>query len=147
MQATADTARTSDALSHEQRLGILGALIVACMLSTGLHYTHNYLQIEHYPQTDLISNTLIRIAIVLAWPLLTAAAIYAYWLYSHRRYAAAHPLLVLYSLLGLATFGHFLFGSPHIPPFWYATIFTDGLLGFCILVFVHWSVTHTPARV
>jgi hypothetical protein len=109
------------------------------MVSTAAHYTHNFVEIEHYPQSDLFPNFAVRIAIVIAWPLLTAIGVFAYWLYAHRRYVAAYPLLAAYSLLGLATLGHFAFGSPHIPPFWYATIFTDALLGFAILAFAHWS--------
>lgn len=124
---------------RERRLVVLGVLIVACIVSTAAHYTHNYLEIEHYPQSDLFSNSTIKLAIVIAWPVLTAIGVFAYWVYARGHYVAAYPLLALYSLLGLATPGHFAFGSPHIPPFWYATIFTDALLGFAILAFAHWS--------
>jgi hypothetical protein len=125
--------------SHERRLAALGVLIVACIVSTGVHYTHNYLQIEHYPQSDLFSNSTVKLAILIAWPLLTAIGVFAYVLYARRRYVAAYPFLAMYSLLGIVTPGHFTGGSPHIPPFWYATIFTDALLGLAILAFAHWS--------
>lgn len=131
-------------LSHERRVAALGALIAACMISTAAHYTHNYLEIEHYPKSDLFSNSTIKLAIVIAWPVLTAIGVFAYWLYARRRYVAAYPFLAMYSLLGIATLGHFTEGSPHIPPFWYATIFTDALLGFAILAFAHWSAVTAP---
>ena len=137
--AVSRTKRIPDSVGHGQRLAVLGVLIVACIVSTAAHYTHNYLEIEHYPQSDLFSNSTIKLAIVIAWPVLTAIGVFACWLYGRRRYVAAYPLLALYSLLGLATLGHFAFGSPHIPPFWYATIFTDALLGFAILTSAHWS--------
>lgn len=137
--AVSRTKQTPDSVGHRQRLAVLGVLILACIVSTAAHYTHNYLEIEHYPQSDLFSNSTIKLAILIAWPLLTAIGVFAYWLYARRRYVAAYPLLALYSLLGFATLGHFAFGSPHIPPFWYATIFTDSLLGFAILAFAHWS--------
>jgi hypothetical protein len=137
--ALSRTEQTPGSVSHGQRVAVLGALVVACMISTAAHYTHNYRHIEHYPQSDLISNSMIKLAIVIAWPVLTAVGVIAFWLYAQRRYIAAYPLLVLYSLLGIVTLGHFAFGSPHIPPFWYATIFTDAVLGIAILAFVYWS--------
>lgn len=133
------TKGTRGSLSHGQRLAALGVLIVACVVSTAAHYTHNFVQIEHYPQSDLFPNVAVRIAIVIAWPLLTASGVFGSWLYVHRRYGAAYAFLAAYSLLGIATMGHFAFGSPHIPPLWYATIFSDAILGFAILAFAHWS--------
>ncbi|MEX2247482.1 MAG: hypothetical protein WEC75_12445 [Dehalococcoidia bacterium] len=138
--------QVSNSMSHERRLAVLGVLIVACMVSTTAHYTHNYLEIEHYPPSGLFSNSTIKLAIVVAWPALTAIGILGYWLYASRRYAASYPLLAVYSLLGIATLGHFTEGSPHIPPFWYATIFTDALLGFAILAFAHWSAVMAAGR-
>ena len=140
MQATSvRSQRESGSLSHERRLTILGVLIVACMVSTTAHYTHNYLEIAHYPKSSLFSDSTVRLGIVIAWPLLTTAGVLGFWLYARRRYVAAYPLLALYSVLGIVTLGHFTSGSPHIPPFWYSTIFTDGVLGFAILGFAHWS--------
>jgi hypothetical protein len=146
MHATASRTRRPPAgLSHERRLALLGVLIAACMVSTTAHFTHNYLEIEHYPQSNLFSTSTVKFAIVTAWPALTASGVLGYWLFARRRYAAAYPLLAIYSLLGISTLGHFASGSPHIPAFWYATIFTDGLLGFAILAFAHWSAVMAPA--
>lgn len=139
MQAVSRTRQRPNALNHERRLAVLGVIFVACMVSTAAHYAHNYLEIEHYPKSDLFSNSTVKLAIVVALPVLTAIGVFGYWLYARRRYVAAYPFLALYSLLGIATLGHFTEGSPHIPPFWYATIFTDALLGFAILAFAHWS--------
>ena len=41
---------------------------------------------------------------------------------------------------------HFLDGSPDIAPFWYATIFTDGLAGMAIVAFTAWSALAGPGR-
>lgn len=138
MQAAASTTRPLP-ISHTRKLAVLGVLIVACMVSTTAHYTHNYLEIAHYPQSDLFSNVTVKLGIIISWPTLTAAGVAGFWLYALGRYAAAYPLLALYSLLGIVTLGHFTEGSPHIPPFWYATIFTDAILGVVILAFAHWS--------
>jgi hypothetical protein len=145
MEAASRT-RLLPVLSHEQRFAVIAALVAASVVSTAAHFTHNYIEIEHYPQSALFSNSTIRLAIVVAWPLLTIAGGIGVWLYARGRYVAAYPLLALYSLLGIATLAHFTEGSPHIPPFWYATIFTDGILGFAILAFAHWSAV-TSSRV
>lgn len=121
---------------------ILGVLIVLCIASTGAHFTHNYLQIEHYPRAGWVSNDTIKTAILVAWPALTACGVFGFWLYARRRYVVAYPLLAAYSLLGMVTPGHFTAGNPHIPPFWYATIFSDAALGIAILAFAHWSAVN-----
>jgi hypothetical protein len=124
---------------HRHRVLVLGVLLVACIASTAAHYTHNYVEIEHYPGPSWISNDAVRVAIVVSWPVLTTAGLFGYVLYERGRYVAAYPLLAAYSLLGSVTLLHFTSGNPHIPPFWYATIFTDGALGLAILAFAHWS--------
>ena len=55
--------------------------------------------------------------------------------------------LLIYSLTGLITPLHFVYGSPDIPAFWYATIFTDFLAGASIVAFVAWSASRpAPLR-
>jgi hypothetical protein len=125
--------------AHARRLAALRVILAASVVSTALHFPHNFVEIDQYPQSDLISNQAIQAAIIVSWPLLTAVGLIGYWLYSQRRYAVAHPCLAIYSLLGIATLGHFLEGSPDIAPFWYATIFADGLAGFAVLTFAIWS--------
>ena len=82
----------------------------------------------------------------MSWPLLTAVGLAGCWLYSLRRLGASQACLSVYSLLGLVTLGHFLWGSPDIPPVWYATIFTDALTGLAVLAFVAWSVRDSRTR-
>lgn len=136
---SAAAAAQDETSSHGRRCAVLALLIAALFVSTALHYAHNYIEIEHYPPTDLATNNTIRIAILVAWPTLTGAGITGYFVYASGRYALALPLLASYSLLGLATLGHFTEGSPHIGAFWYATIFTDAIFGIAILSFAIWS--------
>jgi hypothetical protein len=110
---------------------ILGFSIV----STALHYTHNFVAVEDYPG----SGTGIQVAIVLSWPLLTAIGLYGYRLYTEGRLREAHICLLLYAPLGLLTPAHFLSGDPDIPAVFYASIFTDGLAGLAVVGFVAWS--------
>lgn len=132
---------------HRHRVLVLAGLLIACIASTAAHYTHNYLEIEHYPGPSWISHDAVRVAIVVSWPILTAAGLMGYRLYERGHYVGAYPLLAAYSLLGIATLGHFTSGNPHIPPFWYATIFTDGAFGLAILAFAHWSAWMQSPRV
>jgi hypothetical protein len=110
---------------------ILGFSIV----STALHYTHNFVAVEDYPG----SGAGIQIAIVVSWPLLTAIGLYGYRLYAAGRFREAYICLLLYAPLGLLTPAHFLSGEPNVPTVFYVTIFTDGLAGLAVVGFVVWS--------
>jgi hypothetical protein len=133
---------------ERRRLAVLKTMIAASILSTAIHYTDNFIAVDRYQGLGGNSDpTAIRVAIVLAWPLLTWIGLIGYRRYRERRYQEAYVSLAVYSLTGLSTFAHFIYGSPSIPPFFYATLFTDGLTGLCILAFVVWSaITVEPAR-
>jgi hypothetical protein len=124
---------------HERRLSALRWILGFAIASTGLHFTHNFVAIDQYPD-DLVSGTVVQVAILLFWPLFTGLALYAYRLYAQHRYRDAYPLLLAYSFFALTTLGHFLDGSPDIAPFWFATIFTDALAGLAVLAFTIWSI-------
>ncbi|MDP9187906.1 MAG: hypothetical protein M3O25_01510 [Actinomycetota bacterium] len=124
---------------HEHRLGLLRRLLAFSVLSTGIHFSHNFFSIEDYPPGVFGSETAVQVAIIVAWPLFTAAGLYGYRLYRQRRYVPANLLIGLYSALGITTLGHFTSGSPEIPSFFYLTIFTDGLVGLALLAFAVWS--------
>lgn len=116
-------------------LRVLRALLAFSIVSTGLHYAHNFVKVDDYPG-GWPGETAIQVAIVVLWPLLTALGLYGYRLYRDGRLYAAHVALAVYSLTGISTLGHFLAGNPDIPPVFYATLFTDGLAGLAILGFV-----------
>jgi hypothetical protein len=126
-----------------RRPGLLTAILVASILSTGLHYTHNYLAIDDYPPAGWVSQSATQVAVLVSWPVLTAIGIAGYRLYRQGRMRIAHACLVAYSFTGIATLGHFLYGTPHIPAFFYATIFTDAITGLSMLAFAIWSIRAT----
>jgi hypothetical protein len=126
---------------ERRTLTLLKALLGASILSTAIHYTHNFVAVNRYPGPGGGFHTFIRVAIVVAWPLLTAIGLIGYRRYSEGRYNEARVCLATYSLTGLTTIGHFIYGNPHIPAFFYATIFTDTLSGLAILAFVLWSAS------
>jgi len=123
---------------ERRRLTVLKAILAAGMLSTAIHYTHNFVDVSHYPGPKAL-YTVTRVAIVVAWPLLTWIGLTGYRRYRDRRYQEARVCLAVYSLTGLATLGHFLYGNPQIPAFFYATLFTDALTGLAALGFALWA--------
>jgi hypothetical protein len=130
------------------RLTVLKAIIAASVISTAIHYTDNFVQVNRFQSLGGSSNpTLVRITIVFIWPLLTWIGLIGYRRYRERRYQEAYVSLAVYSITGISTFAHFLFGSPDLSPFFYANLFTDGLTGLCVLAFVVWSaITVSPLR-
>jgi hypothetical protein len=122
--------------TRERRVALLRWILGASIVSTALHFTHNFVAIDQYPQSEAISDTAVQVAIVVAWPLLTAVGLLGLARYTQGRDAPAHLLLAVYALLPLSTLGHYTEGSPDIAPFWYATIVTDGLAGIAVLAFV-----------
>ena len=124
------------------RLNILRGILAFSVLSTAAHYSHNFVEMDSYPG----GGPAVRALIVLSWPLLTAIGLYGYRLYARGRHRDARAHLLIYSLTGLITPLHFVYGSPDIAPFWYATIFTDFLAGASIVAFVVWSATRPAPR-
>jgi hypothetical protein len=123
----------------------LRVILAFSILSTGVHYAHNFVEIDQYPPSDLVSSDFIQAAILLSWPLLTAIGVLGYVRYAQARFRAAHAALIVYSLTGLITIGHFADGNPDIPAFFYATIFTDFIAGVAVLAFVFLSARAHPS--
>jgi hypothetical protein len=133
--------------ADQRKLTLLGAILGASALSTAIHYTHNFIAVDRYPGPGGDFYTVVRVAIVVAWPLLTAIGLTGYRRYREGRYQEARVCLAVYSLTGLATLGHFIYGDPKIPAFFYATLFTDALAGLAVLAFVLWSATAAKPHV
>lgn len=128
-----------------RRLTILKAILAFSILSTAIHYTHNFIAVDQYPGPKGSFYTVVRVAIVLAWPLLTWIGLMGYRRYREARYREARVCLLVYSLTGLATLGHFIYGDPQIPGFFYATLFTDAIAGLAVLAFTLWSANSVPS--
>ncbi len=134
--ATRQRQATSDGpLDGTARTGVLRAIIAFAILSTAIHYTHNFVEVHRYPGPHGAFDTFTRALIVVSWPLLTAIGLVGYRRYREGRYEVAKIALAVYSVAGLITPAHFLFGEPHIPAVFYATLFTDALAGLAVLTF------------
>jgi hypothetical protein len=132
---------------HDRRVNILRGIIGFTLLSTVLHYTHNFVAIEDYPQTSFPSSTVTQIGVLVVWPVLTLVGLWGYRRYAERDYRRGHAALLTYSFVGWLTLGHFTVGNPDIPAFWYATIFTDAIAAAALTAFVVWSSRAVSAPV
>jgi hypothetical protein len=124
--------------TQRRRLAVLRTILAAEMLSTAIHYTHNFVDVSHYPGPHYL-YTPTRVAIVVSWPLLTWIGLMGYRRYGEGRLQEARVCLAVYSVTGLVTLGHFIYGNPKIPAFFYATLFTDALTGVAVLAFALWA--------
>ena len=116
----------------------LKAILAFGIVSTGVHFVHNFVKIEDYPESP-IPDWVVQTAIVVSWPIFTWLAIEGYRRYVRGDVRGARPRLLAYAAWTLFSLGHFTEGNPDIPPVFYATIFTDVLAGLLVLGFVLWS--------
>jgi hypothetical protein len=115
---------------------LLKILLIACIVSTAIHFTDNYFYIEQYPQPDWITPP----SIYIAWIIWTVIGIVGYWLYKSRRFWFAYLCLVIYSFCGLDSLGHYFYGSmSEFSIKMHLFIVMDGLVGLAILGFTLWS--------
>lgn len=119
----------------KHQLGLLRVILAAAILSTAIHYTHNFIEVHRYPGPHGAFDTITRVLIVTAWPLLTGIGLIGYRRFREGRYREARVSLAVYSITGIVTLGHFIYGNPNIPAFFYATLFTDALTGLAVLAF------------
>jgi len=128
-------------------IGALRVLLVASIVSTGFHYTDNFIAISTFPGTDTIDPGLGRVATAASWIALTAVGLLGYRLYLRARHPAAELCLAIYSVTGISTLGHYLSGGTSRLPAWrHVSIASDGILGLAILAFAFWAVTAQPWR-
>ncbi|RDH26576.1 hypothetical protein BDQ94DRAFT_164370 [Aspergillus welwitschiae] len=118
---------------------LLRILLYCLILSTTIHYAHNYIRAEDYPPVPFIYPTpqSYRIAIIILYPLQTICGIRGYYLYKAGSIRTSIPFLACHSTLGIRTPGHFVGGVPQIPWFWFMTIWTDFFAGVALAVFCY----------
>jgi hypothetical protein len=122
--------------SEIKRQSLLKFLLIACIASTAVHFTDNYLYFEHYPQPDWITPA----SIYRSWIIWTVTGIAGYWLYKNQRFWSSYLCLAYYSFCGLTSLSHYLYGPmSDFSVKMHLFIMTDGLAGFAILGFTLWS--------
>ncbi|MDT7797002.1 MAG: hypothetical protein QOI78_435 [Actinomycetota bacterium] len=125
----------------DKGLAPLRAILGFSLLSTTLHYAHNTIRVADYPQLPGVPAVVAGVVVAFGWVLFTAFGFFGYRAYTQGRYPRALAFLLVYSLAGMITLGHFLTGVPQIPGFWFATIFTDAAAGIALWVFLIWAWT------
>ncbi|MFJ8915524.1 hypothetical protein [Amycolatopsis sp. NPDC102389] len=122
-------------------LTALRPILAFTLLSTTLHYAHNVIRAADYPQIEGIPVGVAATLVAVAYFVFTAFGLAGYRDYLRGRYWRALAFLMVYSLSGLASLGHFLVAVPQIPAFWFATIYTDTASALALWVFVTWAAT------
>ncbi|WNZ26527.1 hypothetical protein HJG54_09805 [Leptolyngbya sp. NK1-12] len=122
--------------SEIKRQLLLKLLLIACVVSTAIHFTDNYLYIEQYPEPDWITPS----SVYVSWIIWTVIGIAGYWLYKNQRFWLSYVCLLFYSFCGLDSLGHYLYGAmSEFSLKMHFFIVTDGLAGLAILGFTLWS--------
>ncbi|MEV4144935.1 hypothetical protein AB0J40_14775 [Amycolatopsis sp. NPDC049691] len=124
---------------REKGLAPLRVILGFSLLSTTLHYGHNVVRAADYPPLPGVPLLVTQVVVAFGWVLFTAFGWLGYRAYERGSYPRALVFLLVYSLSGLASAGHFLVGEVRIPAFWFATIFTDSAAALALWVFVTWA--------
>ncbi|WP_370969080.1 hypothetical protein [Amycolatopsis sp. cg9] len=124
---------------HEKGLTPLRAILGFSLLTTTLHYAHNVIRAADYPPLPGVPLLVTQVVVAFGWVLFTVFGWLGYRAYERGSYPRALAFLLVYSLSGLASAGHFLAGVPQVPAFWFATIFTDSAAALALWVFVTWA--------
>lgn len=119
----------------------LRKILLANIVTTTIHYPHNYLKAEDYPPIWLLfPNALaFQLGIIIFWPLLSILGWMGYVRYksaTREGIKSSLPLLGAYTILGMSSIGHFLGGVPQIHWFFFTIMFTDFIAGSVLLWFV-----------
>ncbi len=126
---------------RDRGLTALRLILAFTLLSTTLHYAHNVLRAADYPQVEGVPVAVAAVLVVVAYVVLTTFGVLGYRDYLRGRYWRALAFLMVFSLSGLASLGHFLVDVPRIPAFWFATIYTDTAAALLLWGFVTWAAT------
>jgi hypothetical protein len=112
----------------------LQIILLAAVLSSIVHYTDNTIRFDSYPQDDpeLVSRPMIPVS----WVLFTAFGALGYVLFRRNRWWAAAACLAVYSISGLISPLHYLYGSlSEFDVAQHVFILTDGIAGLAVLGF------------
>lgn len=78
-------------------------IIAINIATTVLHYGHNVVHFEHYPEPVWLNAKLVD----MFWFVMTPFAIVGGWLYTKNRYWVGFGVLVAYILMSLLVLGHY----------------------------------------
>jgi hypothetical protein len=112
------------------------ALLIVNLVSTLVHYTHNFIFFNSYPAPNWMNMH----HICIAWLILTPFAIVGYFLYAKHKYWLAYLCLFVYSNAGAASMGHYFYGSINSMSIrMNLSIMSDVIAGIALDLFLFWS--------
>lgn len=121
---------------RSQNSSLLLLFLIASIVSTNLHYTDNATFIENYPEPDWITTS----SIYGTWIAMTFIGVLGYWLYTQGQFLISYLCLIVYSVTGLSSPGHYFYGAiSNFSIKMHALIWLDLFTGAFMLGFVVWS--------
>jgi hypothetical protein len=112
-------------------------ILLANLISTGIHYWDNYVSFDRYPVPAWITVD----GVWISWLLFTLVGSLGYWLYCQQKWWLAYILLSVYALTGGSTPLHYLYAPmSHFMMRMNISIWSDGLVSLSLIVFLIWSV-------
>jgi hypothetical protein len=127
-------------LARPPSVATVAWVLAASAVLTAFHFADNSLSFATYPgpawQPDWF-----RYVVLASWPAFTLFAVIGFGRYRDGRHAAAHPYLFAYSVTGLVSLGHFLYGAPaDFTTRGLVSVFIDAVAGSAVLAVTFWSV-------
>jgi len=100
-------------------------------------YTDNAIFVDKYPEPEGFTTA----GVLISWGVMTLIGLLSYWFYSQSKFGFSYLLLSIYSVTGLSSPIHYLYGG--LSQFsWkmHILIGLDASAGLTVLGFVIWSV-------
>lgn len=120
-------------MNNQKNRTLLLALLIINAISTILHYTDNLINYNKYPQPNWITPN----SIYLAWIGLTIFGIIGYLFYVKDNFWLAYFCLVIYSITGISSPGHYFYSVQHVfSGKMHLLIWTDAIAGISLLIFI-----------
>ena len=111
-------------------------ILILNIASTSIHYTDNAIFVHQYPEPEWITTS----GVFITWVVMTLIGIMSYWLYSKQYFWLSYLFLGIYSVTGLSSPTHYIYGTLSQFSFkMHAFIWSDALAGLLIIGFVIWS--------
>jgi hypothetical protein len=112
-------------------------ILIANLISTGIHYWDNYVSFDRYPVPAWITIDGVR----MSWLLLTVVGSLGYLLYCQQKWWLAYLCLTIYVSTGASTPLHYLYAPmSHFMMRMNISIWSDGLAALLLILFLVWSI-------
>ena len=121
---------------NEQSKTWLLVILIFNIASTSIHYADNAIFVREYPEPEWITTS----GVFITWVVMTSIGIMSYWLYSKQNFWLSYLLLSIYSVTGLSSPTHYLYGTlSQFSLKMHAFIWSDAFAGLLIIGFIIWS--------